>query len=629
MDRHQASASFSEQPTIDTQSIPGSIYTDATVDDRQLVSKLVAEIGRHPLGYVSAPSTSNSIAIDILPLKDGQGSPRVMGELIITEVREADTQIFAIGQVVEVTTRNQWHENITFKGVIKEYGTIPHLSGQADIRTATVTVQSAFRVAGKSLIPHVLGTSPTTGRRINLLTNATMKLIMQDRRGEIIYLGKAYGADVSIPFWLRHFSVGSSADRPSSDAYHIGVFGKTGSGKTVMAAMMLLGYGKHRSHMSFLILDPQSQFYNDRDLLPDNHKFADEIQGLEMRYQKIDLTKDVYLDSEDLDIAAGLLAANGFLKNAFSGSLGTPEKQEAMADLIERWIYNNNNQPRFLKQDPKQMLMKLLSYLSNEEKLKFVYVQRSSLMKLQEAVQCTLERLSESDHSQALIRWRQVISLFQKSNTRKMSLRSVVDQVINEPGNCIVLGLQTGSQGSNDKENEKLQALFIKLVQRRIVELAEKAYTSLESGQRPVNALIVMDEAHRFASSQPYDPMMREVSSGIVDAVRTTRKYGVGYMFVTQSLDSLHQEIIRQMRVFGFGYGLTTGTEFRRLKEIINHDPAANLYRSFIDPGSNNQYPFMFYGPISPLSFTGAPIFIEAYSRFGDIRNGLKGIVRG
>ncbi|MFC2021505.1 ATP-binding protein, partial [Chloroflexota bacterium] len=106
----------------------------------------------------------------------------------------------------------------------------------------------------------------------------------------------------------------------------------------------------------------------------------------------------------------------------------------------------------------------------------------------------------------------------------------------------------------------------------------------------------------------------------IIDAVRTTRKYGIGYMFITQTIESLDAEILRQMRIFAFGYGLTSGGELRRVSEIVNNPSAIQLYRSFIDPSSNRRFPFMFFGPISPLSFTGSPLFLEAYTEFAKLK---------
>jgi hypothetical protein len=89
-------------------------------------------------------------------------------------------------------------------------------------------------------------------------------------------------------------------------------------------------------------------------------------------------------------------------------------------------------------------------------------------------------------------------------------------------------------------------------------------------------------------------------------------------MFITQTLESLHEEIRRQMRIFAFGYGLTSGSEFSKIKDIINDDASAKFYKSFIDPTSNKKFPFMFYGPISPLSFTGSPLFLEMDKEISD-----------
>jgi len=154
-----------------------------------------------------------------------------------------------------------------------------------------------------------------------------------------------------------------------------------------------------------------------------------------------------------------------------------------------------------------------------------------------------------------------------------------------------------------------LQALFVKIIEERIVDAGAKKYAKGEKA----NCLIVLDEAHRFISKESPDERIKELTKEIISSVRTTRKYGIGYMFITQTIESLDEEILKQMRIFGFGYGLTAGSEIRKISEIISNPSAVQLYRSFIDPSSNGKYPFMFFGPISPLSFTGSPLFIEVY----------------
>ncbi|KKM02477.1 hypothetical protein LCGC14_1784070, partial [marine sediment metagenome] len=101
-----------------------------------------------------------------------------------------------------------------------------------------------------------------------------------------------------------------------------------------------------------------------------------------------------------------------------------------------------------------------------------------------------------------------------------------------------------------------------------------------------------------------------------IDAIRTTRKYGLGWMFISQTLSSLDYEIINQIRIFIFGFGLAWGNELRALREIIGGNrEAIRLYQNFRDPQSGlgkKEYPFMTIGPISPLSFSGTPLFFNA-----------------
>ena len=181
--------------------------------------------------------------------------------------------------------------------------------------------------------------------------------------------------------------------------------------------------------------------------------------------------------------------------------------------------------------------------------------------------------------------------------------------IVNQNGNFIVLDL---SSGSEDVESESLQALFVKIIESKIVEAGTKLYLQ----GKKANCLIALDEAHRFISKNSVDERIDELTREIIGSVRTTRKYGIGYMFITQTIESLDDEILRQMRIFSFGYGLTSGLELRKVSEIVNSKSAIQLYKSFIDPSSNNRFPFMFYGPISPLSFTGSPLFLEVYTDF-------------
>jgi hypothetical protein len=87
-------------------------------------------------------------------------------------------------------------------------------------------------------------------------------------------------------------------------------------------------------------------------------------------------------------------------------------------------------------------------------------------------------------------------------------------------------------------------------------------------------------------------------------------------MFISETLSSLSRDILDQIRIYVFGFGLGWGVERMALKDIIGGQyESLKLYQSFRDPQSSlnhKQYPFTTVGPISPLSFSGSSLFFNA-----------------
>jgi hypothetical protein len=373
---------------------------------------------------------------------------------------------------------------------------------------------------------------------------------------------------------------------------------------------MILGYAQNNEHMSILILDPQEQFYNDVNVLPDDKKFEDKIKNIGMQYEKYNVPEEIALPN-NAKVFSELLLDYGFIKVAFD--ILTAEKLEAMREAIERYMETRiDNGHINLSSNPDQLLSQMLNYFLNENEedkdpLKSVYSVKSKREEIKDNIRKTL-----NSGVKAKAIWKNVTSLFSEQN--KISLRKIVDKIVCEKGNVIVLNIsgRKAQRGMDD-----LQTLYVKIIEDTIKEKGAELYSK---GQQ-ANSLVVLDEAHRFISTYSYDEKIKELTISIIDAVRTTRKYGIGYMFITQTIESLHEEIRRQIRIFAFGYGLTSGSEFAKIKDIINDDSAAKFYRSFIDPSSNKKFPFMFFGPISPLSFTGAPLFIEMSKELTSFKN--------
>ena len=127
--------------------------------------------------------------------------------------------------------------------------------------------------------------------------------------------------------------------------------------------------------------------------------------------------------------------------------------------------------------------------------------------------------------------------------------------------------------------------------------------------------------------------LSRRVRGVLIGAARTTRKYGLGWLFISQTLSSLDMEILQQLRIFFFGFGLGLGQEFQSLRQLVGSSGRAlELYQLFRDPHSsfdvgNREYSFMTIGPVSPLSFSGSPLFFNAFNVVDEFlsANGLNG----
>lgn len=572
------------------------------------------------MGITGSPSSTLEVVIDIT---EQTKTDRALGQMVYVAIEEDGRKVLVIGQIIEIETKNRWHEDPAFKGVIKRHGSLPHLSGAADNRIATISVQACYDLGQSDPEGYILGTSPSTGVKVFRMDNAVMSALMKKHEKAVTYIGRVYGTTVDLPFWFKHFDKTDvkNDEYGAGDAYHIGVFGKTGSGKTVTAAFVLLGYSKNKNNISTLVLDPQSQFYLDRDLLPSGRSLRDEI-AKSMTYEKYKLLEDICLPSKDMKLFAELLTSNGFIRQGFG--IFTEEKIDLAAEAVANYLIGRTNDGKFNLAKVtdttallKEMLGNFLKPASGKEFSKAVegvYSQKAYRQRTADKLQELLDTIATN--TDLVGKWNSTLDLFSETKAggaKKLSVEGLVQKVVGENGNFIVLDI---GQKKGEIENENLQARFVTIIESAIVTAGAECYGRGEKA----NCLVVMDEAHRFIASDSPDERIKMLTRDIVGAVRTTRKYGIGYMFITQTIESLDDKIIDQTRVFGFGYGLTSGPELRKVSEVINNNAALQLYKSFIDPSSNEKFPFMFFGPISPLSFTGSPLFVEVYKDFSDYK---------
>ncbi|MBX6755247.1 MAG: DUF87 domain-containing protein, partial [Thermorudis peleae] len=219
------------------------------------------------LGVIGSPSSTSQLTVDVLGTAVNR---KLVGELALFRFRQDDLPHYALGQITEVRLRNIWHEDPTMRSLIRQRGRIEAVSERQDTHLAQMVVSAVFKAEGpQRFTPSILGTVPATGTSIHLVTDGVLDLLLTHYQDQIFYLGHVYGSKPKLPLWFKHFDHGPDG---AGEAYHLGIFGKTGSGKSVLAKMILLAYARHRQ-MALLIIDPQGEFARDVNTLPKTSDF--------------------------------------------------------------------------------------------------------------------------------------------------------------------------------------------------------------------------------------------------------------------------------------------------------------------------------------------------------------------
>src|SRR6266446_1386253 len=208
------------------------------------------------ISVVGSPSTTAEIALDIMGAAVGR---KLVGELAILPFSQDSAPHYALGQITEVKLRNIWHEDPTMRSLIRQRGKIDAISERQDTHQGDMTVSAVFAATAKGYEPSILGTVPATGSNIHLVNDDVLGEVLSPYRKQLFYLGNVYGSKPKLPLWFKHFAPGPEG---AGEAYHLGVFGKTGSGKSVLAKMILTAYARYPG-MALLVIDPQGEFAKD------------------------------------------------------------------------------------------------------------------------------------------------------------------------------------------------------------------------------------------------------------------------------------------------------------------------------------------------------------------------------
>ena len=557
------------------------------------------------IGTIGSPSSTSELSLDILGTAVGK---KLVGELALFRFPQDGKPHYALGQITEVQLRNIWLEDPTMRSLARQRGRVNPVSGQQDTHLGNMTVSAVFSDEGNSFEPSILGTVPSTGTSIHLATDQILDKLLERYRDELFYLGHVYGSTPKLPLWFKRFGTGQNG---AGEAYHIGIFGKTGSGKSVLAKMILLAYARY-PEMAIFVIDPQGEFSKDArgELRTDGFPLNLSIVLAQLNKEVIIKSiRELVLDSWGLFVE--ILCESKFFELI---SIAHPNNRRMAAEEIERGLKGKVKLTDLYKKESFEIVWKILG---NEKSQQRFYPSKEPRERFQSVYD---EYNSDNTKFGKLFSdfWKPVCELF-REREGAIKVNSLVYKTFNTEVSkrpVVIIDLSR-EMATGLFWNDTIQALIIKRLLDWLNYLAEDAYKKNQF----LNTLVILDEAHRLAPREKIENEAQEsVRNSLLDAVRTTRKYGLGWMFISQTLSSLHREIIGQLRIFFFGFGLALGTEFMSLKEIVGGDPnALKLYQSFRDPHSafdiaSRQYAFMTIGPVSPLSFAGTPLFLTVYN---------------
>ncbi len=579
-----------------------------TDDSATNLDRLIDQTER--LGVVGSPSSTAQLALDIL---GSAVTRKLVGELALFRFLQDTSPHYALGQITEIQLRNIWHEDPTMRSLIRQRGRVDAVSERQDTHLGQMIISAVFQEGGSAgYEPSILGTVPSTGTRIHLVTDPVLDELLRPYREQIFYLGHVYGSKPKLPLWFKHFDKGPDG---AGEAYHLGIFGKTGSGKSVLAKMILLAYARY-TKMALLVIDPQGEFAKDMKSNAPSGEFRLPLKDLIRSQGKkahVLTVRKLVLDRWDL--FRQILAESKFFREL---QVMTQDKVETACDQFTEAMRKTSG-IKLATLHESDVFKKAWKLLTQDKLRNKIYAREGAAA---ERFRDAVNEANPDEIYQGI--WLPVARLFQED--REAGRRKVEDALrwllkFKEHTNRPVLVVDVSKeQAQGLLWNDTIQSLVIKRLLEGVTHIAEDMYREGES----LNALVVIDEAHRLAPGprdlSRDDDAARGVRSVLIDAARTTRKYGLGWLFISQTLSSLHPEILQQLRIFFFGFGLGLGQEFQSLRQLVGSSGTAlDLYQLFRDPHSafdprSRQYSFMTIGPVSPLSFSGSPLFLNAFN---------------
>ena len=558
------------------------------------------------IGTIGSPSATTEIKMNI---RGTAAENKIVGEYAILKYRQQNTTHYALGQVAEVRLRNRMLEDHTILTLARSRGSVDHVSDHQDTHEGDLRVSAAYQQTSNGYRESNMGTVPPTGTDIKKADNDIVDEIIREHRDNVFYLGTAYQSELDLPMWFRQFN---SAPGQLAEAHHIGIFGRSGSGKSTLAKLILLAYATH-PEMGILIVDPQGEFAKSFSGVPEGFAIDMKRRLRELNRQFVDINvSNIVLNRWEL--VEEMLAESTRLMREMG--IRTSEYREIAATIIREALERDSN-TNLTNLNQREAYDAAINAVRNAAANQSLYGTSTPNNRVITAIDTANHDNLHEAH------WQPLLNLFNRNRSGAFLTDQVIRDLltVGQSSRPIVnINLAPSTQDTSGVQwNDRIKNIIINQVLGELERAAEDAYQDNQS----LNTMVVIDEAHRLAPNRmadDADDYAKRIRARLADSARTTRKYGLGWMFISQSLASVSVDIIRQTRIQFFGQGLSMGSELASLNDLVGGDRNnISLYSSFKDPESSfsaesREYSFMVAGPVSPLCLTATPVFLSVYN---------------
>ncbi|GAL92382.1 ATP-binding protein [Microcystis aeruginosa] len=502
--------------------------------------------------YISIGSTRNRQFYGIV--RSSSLGNELLGRLGFLRFNAGNSNISVLCQIISVDRRNTVHEDGSFGPVIAARGSIPYLSSIGDYEEA-IAKPIAQQVNGSA---EPLRANPPSGSQIVSLDDNSLMSEEEQKNPQIIfnsfapvsegylrYPGLLVGEDINVPIICKSFN--PADDNGWGEARHAIFLGRSGSGKTHAAKIMLALYLLSTRTMGAFIPDGKGDFIrpSGRDLNLRNF--------LEANGRNVQVIHIEDLRLENTDQLQELLSIENF-QRLVAPSIA-PDKWRLLLELtLEK--FTDEDEKLIVEGDKAISQEKFLEKFNDS--LEFVYAETGK--KLDVRIE-KLKKSQEDNLTKITSLWNRVLKRF----TEGEKLIDIVDHVLID-GKIYFLNI--------DSYNTSVNVFILGTLYKRFRSRALNLY---KSRQKYANAIVYVDEANRFIPQSPKDEKQKELQEKLIDGIKTTRQYGLAWWLADQRPSAISKDAFTQMGTFFFGKGMTAVADQTNMESVLGKD-GCNVY---------------------------------------------------